>query len=443
MRHIKASLTLKPDAKPRFCRPRSVPFSIKPKVGQELDRLEEEGVLQKVDHSVWAAPIVTVPKRDGSLRICGDYKVTINPFLQVDQYPLPKPSDLMACLTGGKRFSKMDLTSAYQQMKLDDESAKLVTINTNQGLYEFTRLPFGVASAPAVFQRAMDTVLQGIPHCICYLDDILVTGRSDKEHLRNLEEVLSRLRKYGICLKEDKCQFLQDSVEYLGHQVDAEGVHTSPKKVEAILKAPRPRNLPELRSFLGLLNYYVKFLSNLFCLLHPLHELLRADHPWHWSEKCESFPGPSKAPVLMHYDPELPLILAADASSYGVGAVISHRLPNGSERPVAYASRTLASSERNYAQVEKEALSLIFEVKRFHQYLYGRHFLLMTDHKPLTSILGPKNGIPPLAAARMQRWALLLSAYTYDIQFRSTKLHANADSLSSAPNGQVTRRKPS
>ena len=438
MRHIKASLTLKPDAKPRFCRPRSVPFSIKPKVGQELDRLEEEGVLQKVNHSVWAAPIVPVPKRDGSLRICGDYKVTINPFLLVDQYPLPKPSDLMACLTGGKRFSKMDLMSAYQQMKLDDESAKLVTINTHQGLYEFTRLPFGVASAPAVFQRAMDTVLQGIPHCICYLDDILVTGRSDKEHLRNLEEVLSRLRKYGIRLKEDKCQFLQDSVEYLGHQVDAEGVHTSPKKVEAILKAPRPRNLPELRSFLGLLNYYAKFLSNLSCLLHPLHELLRADHPWHWSEKCERVfqeakESLSKAPVLMHYDPELPLILAADASSYGLGAVISHRLPNGSERPVAYASRTLASSERNYAQVEKEALSLIFGVKRFHQYLYGRHFLLMTDHKPLTSILGPKNGIPPLAAARMQRWALLLSAYTYDIQFRGTKLHANADALSRLP----------
>ena len=141
-------------------------------------------------------------------------------------------------------------------MKLDDETAKLVTINTHQGLYEFTRLPFGVASAPAVFQCAMDTVLQGIPHYICYLDDILVTGRSDKEHLQNLEEVLSRLRKYGIRLKEDKCHFLQDSVEYLGHQVDAEGVYTSPKKVKAILKAPRPRNLPELRSFLGLLNDY-------------------------------------------------------------------------------------------------------------------------------------------------------------------------------------------
>ena len=180
----------------------------------------------------------------------------------------------------------------------------------------------------------MDTVLQGIPHCICYLDDILVTGRSHKEHLRNLEEVMSRLQKYGIRLKEDKCHFLHDSVEYLGHQVDAKGVHTSPKKVEAILKAPRPRNLPELHSFLVLLNYYAKFLSKLSCLLHPLHELLRADHLWHWSEKCERVfqkakESLSKALVLMHYDPELLLILAAVASSYGVGAVISHRLPNG------------------------------------------------------------------------------------------------------------------
>ena len=438
MKHIKASLTLKSDAKPRFCRPRSVPFSIKPKVGQELDRLEEEGVLRKVDHSSWAAPIVPVPKRDGSLRICGDYKVTINPCLQIDQYPLPKPVDLMTCLTGGKRFSKLDLTAAYQQMALDDKSAKLVTINTHQGLYEFTRLPFGVASAPAVFQRAMDSVLQGIPHCICYLDDILVTGCTDAEHLRNLEEVLRRLQRAGIRLKRIKCSFCQDSVEYLGHRVDAKGVHTSPKKVEAIVNAPQPKNLSELRSFLGILNYYAKFIPNLSSLLHPMHELLRAEHSWHWSKDCDrafqkAKESLSQAPVLIHYDPELPLVLAADASPYGIGAVISHQLPDGLERPVAFASRTLMKSEQNYAQVEKEALALIFGVKHFHQYLYGRRFLLITDHKPLTSILGPKNGIPPLAAARMQRWALLLSAYTYDIQFRSTKLHANADTLSRLP----------
>lgn len=163
MKYLKASLTLKPDARPRFCRPWFFPYTIRQRVGEELDCLEEEGLLHKVYHSTWAATIVTVPKRDGSLRVCGDYKVTINPCLQVDQYPLLKPSDLLACLTGGKWFTKLDLSSAYQQMQLDDESAKLVTINTHQGLYEFARLPFGVASAPAVFQHAMDMVLQGIP----------------------------------------------------------------------------------------------------------------------------------------------------------------------------------------------------------------------------------------------------------------------------------------
>ena len=182
-------------------------------------------MLRKIDHSDWATPIVPV----GSIRICGDYKVTINPQLMVDQYPLPQPSDLMACLTGGQRSTKLDLTAAYQQMKLDEKSTKLVTINTHKRLYEFTRLPFGVASAPAIFQRAMDTVLQGIPHC---MDDILVTGHSDAEHLKNIEEVLKHLEEYGIPSKQEKCSFYQESVEYLGH-VDASGVHTSLKKVQA------------------------------------------------------------------------------------------------------------------------------------------------------------------------------------------------------------------
>ena len=245
-------------------------------------------------------------------------------------------------MKGGRKFTKLDLTSAYQQMELDEESAKLVTINTHQGLYESTRLPLGVASAPAIFQRAMDMVLQGIPHCICYLDDILITGVSDVEHLRNLEEVLRRLQDHGISVKKEKCHFIQDSVEYLGHHVDARGVHTSERKVQAIVDAPAPRNLQELRSFLGLLNYYAKFIPNLASMLHPLHTLLRADQPWKWSNQCQTAFKEAKeslycALVLMHYDPALPLVLAADASAYGVGAVVSHRLPNGSEQPIAYA----------------------------------------------------------------------------------------------------------
>ena len=404
----------------------------------EIDRLVEKGVLQKTDFSDWAAPIVPVPKSDGSIRICGDYKVTINPSLQVDQYPLPRPNDLFTCLTGGKLFTKLDLKAAYQQMLLDESSSEMVTINTTKGLFRYTRLPFGVASAPAVFQKTMDTILQGMQHVICYLDDILITGSTESEHNNNLEEVLRRLEEHGMRLRLDKCEFFKSSVEYLGHYISAEGVHTTKSKVTAIQEAPAPKNVQELHSFLGLLNYYAKFIPNLASLLYPLHALLKNGQPWRWTQTCEDVFKKAKeqlsaAPILVHYDPTLPLCLAGDASAYGVGAVLSHQFPDGSERPIAYASRTLSQNERNYAQVEKEALSLIFGLRKFHQYIYGRTFTLVTDHKPLTTILGPKQTIPSLAAARLQRWALLLAGYSYNIKFKPTSEHQPADALSRLP----------
>ena len=240
MKAFKAQLHMKEGAKPKFCRPRPVPFAIKELVGRELDRLEEADIVIKEDYSEWAAPIVPVPKRDGSIRVCGDFKVTINSHLNVDQYPLPKPSDLMTLLTGGKIFTKLDLTAAYQQMMLDEESSKMVVVNTHQGLYHYTRLPFGVASAPAVFQRAMDSILQGMSHVICYVDDILITGATADEHDGNLDEVLRRLQEHGVCLKQEKCSFFKDSVKYLRHHVSETGIHTTEEKTKAILDAPEP-----------------------------------------------------------------------------------------------------------------------------------------------------------------------------------------------------------
>ena len=280
---------------------------------------------------------------------------------------------------------------AYQQLTLDDESSKCVTINTHRGLYRYTCLPFGVASAPALFQKLMDSVLQGIPYVGCYIDDIILKGVNDKDHLNTLSTVFQKLEGHGFRLKLAKCAFLQKSVDFLGHQIDAEGIHPLDSKVEAILHAPTPKNLQELRSFLGLLNYYGKFIPNLARLIQPLNNLLQRGQTWHWSVDCDQDFQEAKAVlsssrVLVHYDTTLPLTLAADASAYGIGAVISHTLPDGSEKPVAYASRSLSSSEHNYAQVEKEALSLIFGIKKFHQYLYGRKFTLFTDHKPLLPV---------------------------------------------------------
>ena len=431
-------LKLKQDSQPKFVPARSVPFAIKDAVAQEIQRLESVGILKKVEFSRWATPVVPVPKRDGSFRICGDFKVTPNPALEVDQHPIPKPEDIFASLAGGELFTTLDLSQAYQQLLLDEESSELVTVNTHLGLYRYTRLPFGVASAPAIFQRTMDQLLNGLTGVRCYLDDIIITGKSTEEHLNHLSQVLERLQNKGFRLKKDKCHFLQSSVEYLGHVIDANGLHTTPTKQQAIAEARAPTNTSELRSFLGLVNYYGRFLPNVSTTLHPLNRLLRKGAAWVWSKKCEeafqAIKGMlSSDQVLAHYNPTLPLSLAADASAYGVGAVISQKYADGGERPIAYASRTLTTAEQKYAQVEKEALALVFGVKRFHQYLYGRHFTLITDHKPLTTILGPYHAIPTLAAARLQRWAITLSAYNYQIQFRSTKEHANADGLSRLP----------
>eukprot|EP00731_Ephydatia_muelleri_P016133 Em0009g557a len=354
----------------------------------------------------------------------------------------PIPFSLKEAVEGGLRFTKLDLRQAYQQLALEERSQEFVTVNTHQGLYQFKRLPFGVASAPAIFQKFMDEILQGIPHVVCYLDDILISGSSDEEHLANLEEVMKRLKAAGIHLCRGKCVFWSESVEYLGYVVSRKGLRTADSKVEAVLKARAPSNSTELRAFLGLVHYYGKFMQKLAETLQPLNALLKKNARWEWTSICEaSFQRVkeqlAKAPVLCHYDPKLPLRLAGDASSYGVGAVLSHIMTDGSERPIAYASRSLTVAEKNYAQLEKEALSLVFGVKKFHQYLYGRNFQLMTDHKPLTMIFGSKTGVPPIAAARLQRWALLLSAYSYNIIYKQGVNHSNVDRLSRLPLSEV------
>ena len=358
--------------------------------------------------------------------------MTVNQALAIEEYPLPTPEELFSTLAGGKVFSKLDLSQAYLQLPVDEASKVYLTVNTHKGLYAYNRLPFGLASGPAIFQRTMDTVLQGIQGVTCYIDDILVSSVNNESHIQALEEVFCRLKKHGFKLKLEKCEFLLSHVEYLGHIISKDGIQPIPSKVEAIVHAPAPANMQQLRSFLGLVNYYGRFIPNLSSLLQPLNALIQAKRKWQWSSECEKAFQNAKdqivsARVLTHYDPVLPITTAADASAYGVGAVISHVLPDGSERPIAFASRTLTQTERNYAQLEKEALSLVFGIKKFHRYLYGRKFTLVTDHKPLTAILGPKKGVPTLAAARLQRWAMLLSAYNYDIRYKSTTAHSNAD----------------
>ena len=354
MKGIKAKLVLKDESHvPKFVKARPVPYALQDRVNAELTRMEEAGIIKKVQFSNWAAPIVPVVKPDHTVRVCGDFKVTVNPLLNVPQHPLPRADDIFASLAGGERFTKIDLAHAYQQMLLEEESKAFLTINTQKGLYQYTRLAFGVASAPALFQSAMDQILVGIPKVVCYLDDILVTGATDEEHLSNLEAVLKRLQEHGLRVKKKKCSFFSKSVTYLGHKIDKEGLHTSNNKVKDLVNTDPPENLQQLRSYLGLVNYYGKFIPNLSTVLHPLNELSQKSKKWEWSSKCDEAFKKTKelitdSHVLVHYDPTLPVVLATDASPYGVGVVISHIMKNGDERPIAFAFRTLSKAEKGY-----------------------------------------------------------------------------------------------
>jgi hypothetical protein len=325
----KAKLTIE-EASSKFCKARSVPYSMKDQVEKELDAMEASGILSRVELSEWASPIVPVVKESGALRICGDFKITLfNPVLKDFKYPLPKIEDIFANLAGGQHFTKLDLKQAYLQMEVEETSQRYLTINTPKGLYRFNRLPFGIKTAPSLWQKTMDEILQGIAGVQVLLDDIIITGKSEAEHLQRLELVLGKLQAKGLKLNSDKCKFFASSVTYCGHVIDKKGLHKMPEKISAISEAPRPVNVLQPCSYLGLVNYYHRFLPNISSLLRPLNQLLEKDHTWKWTRECnEAFQKSKKLitsdMVLAHYSVDLPVTLAADASPYGIGCVISH-----------------------------------------------------------------------------------------------------------------------
>nr|XP_034838819.1 uncharacterized protein K02A2.6-like [Maniola hyperantus] len=434
----KVSLTLKDDSKPVFFKARPLAFALRDKVNKEIDRLLELGVLEPVEHSEYASPIVPVLKRNGSVRLCADYSVSINKQLVIEKYPLPTVSELFSKLHGGQKFTKLDLSMAYNQFVLDEESQKITCINTHRGLYRYTRLVFGLASAPAIFQRAMESVLSGMNGVLCLLDDVLITGANDGEHLDRLHAVLQRLQEAGLTLQKEKCEFFKDEVSYLGYIINKDGLKKSPSKVKAILEASVPTNVNQLQSFLGLVNYYRSFVPSASTILSPLYDLLKKGVKWNWGQLHSKAFNTIKRllasdQVLTHFNPNAKVILTVDASPSGLGAILSQIGSDGTEKPVAFASRTLSVAEKHYSQIQKEATAIIFGVRRFHQYLYGRAdpFVLRTDHKPLISIFGPHKGIPEVSANRLQRYAMFLSGYNYTIEYVRSQDNS-ADYLSRA-----------
>ena len=251
-------LELPVTSQPGFYKPRVVPYALRDRVKIALDKMEADGVIVKVDSSPVAAPLVPVGKSDGSgdIRLCGDFSVTYNRCAEVVTHPIPKVEDVHAAMRGCSVFSVLDMSSAYHQLSVSEQSQVYLTANTQYGLYRFSRLPFGVHSAPALFQRTMESVLAGIPHVISYLDDILIGGVDETEHRANLAKVFTRLEDAGFRLKKKKCHFSKTSVTYLGHRIDAEGLHPTAEKLKAIQDAPAPKDVSQLKSFLGLIMFH-------------------------------------------------------------------------------------------------------------------------------------------------------------------------------------------
>eukprot|EP00795_Rhopilema_esculentum_P005001 gene5001-biopygen83 len=445
LKDFELEVKFKPDAKLNFCKARAVPFALQEDLAQAYEAGIRRGVWQRIQFNEYGTPVVPIRKpllpgqTKSKLRVCGDYSVAVNAQLETHRHPIPTPEHLMQKLSGGYGFTKIDLADAYNQIALGPESQKRLALSTHQGVLLQMRLLFGISSAPGYFQEIMDQLTSDLPGVAVYLDDILVSGSTAEEHLTNLKSLFERLSEKGLRCRFQKCSFAQPYIEYLGHLLSSKGIAKSPK-VDAVLKMPAPNDVSGLRSFPGSVQFYNKFLSNLSTLIEPLYRLTKKDIPWEWGAKEQTAFDKVKTmlcndTVLAHFDPSLPIGIACDASSVGIGAVLFHRYKDGRERPIANASKTLTETQRNYSQIQKEALAIIFALSKFHHFLYGRKFILITDHKPLLTLFGPTKATPSLAANRLARWALMLSQYEYTIEYRKTSDHGNADALSSLPVG--------
>lgn len=427
------SLKLKPDVKPRSLPVRRVPYALKDKVKHEINRLLINGRIQPVEHSQWGTPVVPILKPDGTVRLCGDYKLTVNPHLEVDHFPLPHVDDIFDSLKNGKYFCELDLKEAYLQAKLDEVSQDCTVIVTEVGTFKYLYLPYGVSTGPGSFQRLMCKKLANIPNTAIFIDNIYISGCDLQDTMNTLCMVLKKLRECEFKLKLEKCKFFTESIDVFGFRIDESGINVIKSNIEPLLKAKPPTNLTMLKSFLGKINYYSRFLKDMSTIIAPLYDCTKKNN-FCWTEECDKSFESIKAKLshvdnLRHYDPNLPLILTCDASDKGLGAVISNRDKNGEIKPIAYASKKLNAAEQRYSAIDKEAMAIVFGVTKFYNYTYGRPFELETDSAALVRIFGPTKSIPKMAAKRLQHYAIFLSAFNYKIKHIKTNCNP-ADFLS-------------
>ncbi|XP_030831434.1 uncharacterized protein LOC115920236 [Strongylocentrotus purpuratus] len=435
----KAMLHLKDDAEPTIDAPRKCSVHLKDKIKAELDNMEKQGVIRKIEHHTdWCSSMTTVVKKDGSIRICLDPR-RLNDALKRCPHKIPTLEEVQPIFAGAQFFSKLDAKAGYWSVHLAEECQDLTTFRTPFGRYCFQRLPFGLCTSQDIFQQHMDRIVQNVPGCVCIADDIAIVGKTEEEHDKNLHLLMETAKQEGLVFNSSKCTIKKEAISYFGSMYTRSGIFPDPSKVEAINTMPSPKDKEDVQRCLGLFTYLAPYIPNLSEKSAPLRELLHKEIPFVWDEDHEHALNSLKSAVssgacLQFFDPKKETTVEVDASMKGLGACL---LQDG--KPVAFASKSLSNAQSNYSNIERETLALVFGIVRFHTYLFGKEFTVITDHRPLETIWKkPLRSAPP----RLQRLLIKVQGYRCQVKYRPGKEMILSDTLSRLPNPKEARDVP-
>ena len=399
---------------------RKIPFALKPKLEKELKRMVDLDIIEPVQKPTdWANGLVAVENPSGKLSVCLEPR-PLNKTIKREHLHLPTAEEISQ-MSGASYFSKLDASSGYWQIKVDEQSSNLLTFGTPSGRYCFKRLLYGIHSASDVFQSEVTSIISNIPGSANSQDDFVVWGITLQEHHERLRKVFLKIRESGLKLNKTNCQIRKQLIVFLGHIFTSEGIKIDPSKTEAVTKILLPRSVNELQRFLGMVNYLGKFIPNLAEHTTPLRNLLKKDVVFELQkpqlDAIENLKTSVTAPCLKIFDSKLPTRLKTDASSVGLGAFLEQNygtVDNEKWHPIGYSSRALQDYEKRYVQTEKETLSIVFGVERFHEYFHGRRFIVISDHKPVKSIFNRSIiSCPP----RIQKFFLRVQKYDFELQY--------------------------
>jgi len=409
--------------------PRRPPISAREAEDNILDEMLKTGVIEP-SNSPWSSPVCLVKKRDETYRFCIDYR-RVNDVTKKDAHPLPDSKDALDSLKGARYYATVDLLNGYWQLPMTERAKDRSAFCTRRELFQFTRMPFGLANAPSTFCRRMQIVLSDLLYtqCLCFLDDIIIFADDPEQLIDRLDTVFTRLRECGLKAKPSKCVFFKSPINFLGHLVSESGIQPQPEKLEAIKNWLTPHCLRDVRAFYGLASYYRKFVKDFAAIAEPLSRLTKKNTTFVWTDEAqESFDKLKSAllatEILAYPRPDLPCLLDSDASDISVGAVLSQTI-NGIEKPIAFFSKVLNEAQRNYCPTRRELLAVVLSLQHFRNYLLGAKVILRTDHHSLKWLKTFKRPEGILA-----RWLETLAEYDYTIEHRPGRLHSNADALS-------------